>query len=249
MAWQHTNEPVEWVAELERCIMEICTMGPDFLVCNGDITNGKERDYTIAMNVLYSHCGFPLYFTMGNHEYYGFYEDVGFSSFHAQHRFLRHTGHVAIYYEVKHDGVQFLFLSTELYTPDMNDAGWLSPRQLAWLDEKLRAADGPAIVFFHQPVNNTVADSIGTCIQSAELQRILSQRSDVFFFSGHTHCRMDRDDQLIERSGVRYVGGGCLCGENPQSRWVDVYKNRIVIKLYDHTKSEWLTDYEQTFHH
>lgn len=247
MAWKETNAPVEWVESLERSIGDIASLAPDFLVSNGDQTNGKERDWRLAVSTINKLCPFPVCYTMGNHEYYGFYEDDPFSLAGAQRRFLDYSGHDHIYYELQMSGVRLLFLSTETYTPELNDAGWLSDEQLTWLEGKLEASNGPVIVFFHQPLNDTVAESNGTCVQSEEMKRILNRHPGVFLVSGHTHCAMDRDDQLVEIDGVRYVGGGCLCGDRPQSRWFDVYEDRIVLKLRDHLSGAWVEAYEKSF--
>lgn len=245
MAYQDTGAPVDWVEFLEREINYIASLQPHFIVINGDLTNGKERDYRLASSVL-SGCGIPIHYTMGNHEYYGFYEDQDFTPELAQRRFLQFTGCPGIYYEQKIQDFTFLFLSTENYTPDSNEAGWLSDTQLRWFEERLSAAAGrPAFVFLHHPINDTVADSDNSCCQSDQLCAILREFPNVLLFSGHTHCRMDRDDQMVRRDGTVFIGGGCMYEEFPQSRWVDVYPDRAEIRLLCHTERKWLNSYHQ----
>lgn len=252
MAWKETDAPVEWVSVLEDALDDIDRLQPQFLVVNGDLTNGKDRDYRLAMRVLHDKCRMPVYYTMGNHEYYGFWEqsdypDRKFSLSAAQQRFLDYTGMESIYYEKRIAGLPFLFLSTERYDPDMKDAGWLSPEQLEWLKRRLRSSsEGPAFVFFHHPVNGTVAESNETCFQSEELKTVLAERSGVILFTGHTHCRMDRSDQIVPDPDRKtlYVGGGCLHNDASQSRWVDVYEDRIVLRLRDHINRQWLKDFD-----
>lgn len=245
MAWKVTELPVEWVPSLKRSLSDIAALGPDLLVVNGDLTNGKDRDYRLAMRILKETCAFPVCFTMGNHEYYDFYEDPHFTLAGARERFLAYTGMDSIYYEKRLDGCTLLFLSTEAYAPDTNDAGWLSSEQLAWLEARLRLApEGPVFAFFHQPVNDTVAESTNTCVQSERLRDILGTRPGVFWITGHTHCRMDREDQLALQDGVVYVGGGCLCGDFPQSRWIELYDDKIVMRLRDHRNETWVDDFE-----
>jgi Icc protein len=251
MAWKETEAAVAWVPVLEAALADIAALQPRFMVVNGDLTNGKARDYRLAMEALASvRRSMPVYFTMGNHEYYGLWEQTDypggqFSLAAAQRRFLDFTGMEAIYYEKQWAGFPFLFLSTERYDPDMKDAGWLSPQQLDWLRQRLlQYPSGPLFAFFHQPVNGTVADSADTCLQSEEIRSLLARRPGVLWFSGHTHCRMDRPDQLAAEEMTLYVGGGCLHNETSQSRWVDVYPDRIVLRIRDHINRQWLDDFE-----
>ncbi|MCL6455109.1 MAG: metallophosphoesterase [Alicyclobacillus sp.] len=245
MVWKETHAPVEWVPTLEHALEDLTGLGPDFLVINGDLTNGKERDYELAMRIIRRTCPLPVMYTMGNHEYYGYYEDEPFSFEGARERFLRHTGQDAIYYSRDIAGFSFLFLSTERYTPDLKDAGWLSNEQLAWLDRELgRTERRPVYAFFHQPLNGTVANSAETCCQSDELRQILRKYPGVLWFTGHTHCRMDRSDQLVEQDGTWFIGGGCVCGDTPQSRWVEVYPDRTVLRIRDHMQDNWVSGFD-----
>lgn len=251
MVWRDTEAPVPWVPTLEHALADAAELGPDLLVLNGDLTNGKERDYRLAMRLLRQRCPqVETAFTMGNHEYYGYWEEESFSPDLARERFRRWTGQEAHYHERRLGGATLLFLSTEDYTPDMKDAGYLSPRQLAWFEERLIAAPpGPVLTFFHQPVNGTVADSEATCLQSDQLRAILAKRPGTLFFSGHTHARMDRPDQLLLQDSTLFVGGGALCTPHPQSRWVELYGDRLVLRLRDHLTRQWLPEYDHTVLH
>ena len=238
--------PVEWVPFLEREIAYVASLEPRFVVCNGDLTNGKLRDYRLAA-AAFSACPMPVYYTMGNHEYYGRYEEADFASEQAQARFLSMTGMPGLYYERLYEGFPFLFLSTEHYTPDSNEAAWLGEAQLGWLAERLEAhAHTPTFVFLHHPLNDTVAGSTDTCRASAAIRAMLERRSNVLLFSGHTHCRMDREDQLVRSGGNVFVGGGCMYEEHPQSRWVDVYEDHATLRLLCHRERRWLDAYEAT---
>jgi 3',5'-cyclic AMP phosphodiesterase CpdA len=250
MAWRETGAPVEWVAVLDAALQDIAGLKPHLFIVNGDLTNGKERDYQLAMRVLRSKQLPSTFFTMGNHEYYGFWEPADypehtFSVAKAKERFLAHTGMDRIYYAKEIEGCLFVFLSQEEYDPVWKDAGWISAEQLKWLEHQLQTHPGwPVFVFFHQPLNDTVADSNQTCPQSEAIQSLLARRPGIVWFSGHTHSRMDQDDQIYTGTNTLYVGGGCLHNEFPQSRWVDVYSDRIVLRLRDHQYKEWLHPYE-----
>ncbi|GMA63155.1 metallophosphoesterase [Alicyclobacillus fastidiosus] len=123
MAWAETLEPVNSVPGLYHALHDISEQNPDILVINGDFTNGKVRDYNLA----------------------------------------------------------------------------------------IRAR---LLVFLHQPVDNTVANSQHTCFQSEEIRAVLKERPNTFLISGHTHQRMDQPTQFILEDGVPYVGGGCVLDDN-----------------------------------
>jgi len=245
MAWKETNQPVEWIPVVEDALRDIASLRPDCMIINGDLTNGKERDYQLAQTVLTKLCPFPIYYSMGNHEYYGYYEDAAFDYDVAQQRFLHYTEMPSIYYELHDGAVPILLMSTERYSPDLKDAGWLSDEQLTWLGGRLQHYKKQSvIVCFHQPINDTVAESTATCVQSERLRQLLETHGNVVFCSGHTHCRMDRPDQLVTNEGVTYIGGGCPHGEHPQSRWVDVYEDHFHVRLRDHRTKEWVVAYD-----
>jgi 3',5'-cyclic-AMP phosphodiesterase len=182
---------------------------------------------------------------MGNHEYYGYYEEDDFSFEIAQKRFLHFTRMKSIYFQVRAHGYPCFFLSTEGYHPDWRDAGFLSEAQLSWFHKELhKTPPGPVFVFFHQPINDTVAESVNTCLQSNEMHAILKNRPGTLFITGHTHCRMDRADQLVLQDGTLFVGGGCAYGEFPQSRWFEMRDGRLKISIRDHRTQNWLTEWD-----
>ncbi len=251
MAWKDTDLPVEWVPQIRASLEDIASLEPDWLVINGDLTNGKERDYRLAMRTIEETCPFPVYFTMGNHEYYGYYEDESFSIELARERFLKYTGQQSISYYRDAANARFIFMSTENYSPDLKDAGWISEDRQAWLQALLDGAAkkiaGPIIIFFHQPVNDTVAESQGTFVQSDAITQILRKHERVVWFSGHTHCRMDRPDQIADRGATLFVGGGCVGDKSPQSRFVTLYDDRIDLRIRDHKSRSWLEAYDFTW--
>lgn len=247
MAWAETLEPVDWVPGLYHALHDISEQKPDALIINGDLTNGKIRDYELAMRALTHFIHVPIFYTMGNHEYYGYYEDQSYSFQLAQARFLHYTGQTDIYFEKQIKQVSLFFLSPEGYHPDWHDSGWLSPKQVAWFAERLSRKIGPVLVFLHQPLNQTVAASENTCFQSTELKQLLaSYQDDILLVSGHTHQRMDQHSQYVQENNVHYVGGGCVLKENPQTRFIDVSDTQIRLSIRDHKSMRWITDYEQT---
>ncbi|GGJ02951.1 hypothetical protein GCM10010885_10280 [Alicyclobacillus cellulosilyticus] len=242
MAWQDTLAPVEWVEQLEADLADTAALVPQLFVCNGDLTNGKARDYELAMRTIRRHLPHtPCVFTMGNHEYYGYYEDVPFDWDLAQHRFLQYTGMPGLHQVQQRFGLTLIFLSTEGYQPDWHDAGFLTQQTLAWFEAQLHASSpGPVLVWFHQPIDGTVAKSEHTCLVSEALRTILARRPGTVFISGHTHCPMDRDDQFIVDGTTLFVGGGCAFGDAPQSRWIEIADGTLTFRIRDHASRSWL---------
>ncbi|WAH35574.1 metallophosphoesterase family protein [Alicyclobacillus dauci] len=247
MAWAETLEPVDWVPALYHALQDISAQNPDMVVINGDLTNGKVRDYDLAMRALSQYVHVPVLYTMGNHEYYGFYEEENYSTKLAQERFLHFTKQNAIYFEKSLDNITLFCLSPEALHPHWHDSAWLSTVQLTWLRSRLETCSGPIAVFLHQPVNDTVANSENTCFQSLELVQILSSYpNDVFVVSGHTHQRMDQESQYVLKNGVHYIGGGCVLDPHPQTRFLDISDRDITLRIRDHKSVRWIPDYDLT---
>jgi 3',5'-cyclic-AMP phosphodiesterase len=252
MTWVESEAPVRTVPAIEFAFRDIARQSPDFLVINGDLTNGKNRDLKLAMRILQQTCPYPIYYTFGNHEYYGFHEDPDFSCTKAQRQFLEFTGQAKMYDTMTRDDSTFVFLSTEHYDLDLRDRGWISETQLAWFRDTLHSipANHTVFVFFHQPVNGTVADSHDTLVQSEELREILESRPNVFFFTGHTHCKMDQNSQIAIQNGVRYIGGAALTPSekgDPQTRFVDVFDTDVRLRVRDNLRQAWIDEYTQRF--
>ena len=80
---------------------------------------------------------------------------------------------------------------------------YVGPAQLAWLEEQLRRADRPTVLFIHQPFDADLPDYVenGGAVR-AVVERAQEARpgSIVAVFSGHLHM-----DYLRKVNGVRYV--------------------------------------------
>lgn len=242
MAWKETDDPVEWVPQLEQSIQDAVSQNPDAVIFNGDLTNGKERDYRLAMRHIRKTIPQPTYFTMGNHEYYGVYEDEDFSFAGAQDRFRHFTDQSHVYYEVRRPDCTLIFLSPERYLPaEFGEAAWLSEEQLNWFENRilLAAPALPVLVFLHQPINDTVTNSTNYCIQSEEIRAILRKRPGCLFLTGHTHCRMDQPTQLVAQDETIFIGGGAACNDTPQSRWLVLQPESIRVRIRDHAAKDW----------
>ncbi|MDQ6422745.1 metallophosphoesterase [Paenibacillus sp. LHD-117] len=170
-------------------------------------------------------------------------------------RFLSETGTSAPYHDLWIGGYHFIFLGTErslvLYCS-------LSEEQLRWLDEKLKegAPDRPVFVFLHQPLKNTVAGSSEAqgwhgVVEDDELRAVLARHPEVILFTGHTHWELESRDAFFDGGGElpAMFGGASVAylwndadehKDGSQGFFVDVYKDRVVVKGRDFGKAEWI---------
>jgi 3',5'-cyclic AMP phosphodiesterase CpdA len=220
------------------------------------------------MKVYKANATFPMYPTMGNHEYYYEYSNIDFDDKREQLEFRRafHLEH--IYYDRFIHGFHFIFLSPEQYMPkqkQIGEAAWLSPEQIAWFEETLQKSNAPTFVFLHQPLNNTVfsEDHGLSTVESEQLINIARRHPQVIWFSGHSHIIPEAKTEAFRRDGILFLGSGSVAlpeelltkpapgakryenvylREMPsksESRYVDVYKDRIVIRNRHHHSHSW----------
>ncbi|MFC4971080.1 metallophosphoesterase family protein [Paenibacillus sp. GCM10023248] len=188
------------------------------------------------------------------------------------HRFLQLTGEQQVYYDRNMKGYHFIFLGSEQYRQsneaNLEDA-YLSPKQLDWLRTKLKEdvdAAKPVFVFLHQPLPYSVAGTHFCCtnnravVQHEELKRILSDYPQVIFFSGHTHWELKLKDTLVRdpftmvnSSSVHQPwtddghGGETALGPNEsEGLYVEVYKDKILIKGRDFYRHHWIQEAQFT---
>ncbi|MFB7813094.1 metallophosphoesterase family protein [Paenibacillus chitinolyticus] len=143
---------------LEVCLKDYASMKhpPEFIVINGDLTEGFAEDYTVLKRILSEHVRVPVYVTNGNHEYYRmWYNDGGFSvdtfpngwsTAEAMARFLGFLGKPLPYYDLRLKGLRFVFMSAERYRdtdPAIREDAWISDEQFAWLERILREESRP----------------------------------------------------------------------------------------------------------
>ncbi|MBL0386473.1 metallophosphoesterase [Tumebacillus sp. ITR2] len=149
----------------------------------------------------------------------------------------------------------------------IGEAAWLSDRQLAWFEKTLRSApDAPTFVFLHQPLDGTVgkSDPGVSAVQTARLMKIAATHKHLVWFSGHSHIDAVEPSESVVKNGVHFLGLGSVYepievtrepvqgsekrgeqlymhphGERSESRFVEVYRDRIVIKTRLHHEENW----------
>jgi hypothetical protein len=132
----------------------------------------------------------------------------------------------------------------------------------------------PTAVFLHQPLQETVAwsfdgNDFAGCGQAEELRAILRQNAQVkLWFSGHTHLRIEADGQTVLKEGVTYAclgstfyqfrpspdvddeggwpgpGGYKRDLSASQSRVMEVWPDRLLVRTRDHAHQTWMDDQE-----
>ncbi|OGS44102.1 MAG: hypothetical protein A3J79_08065, partial [Elusimicrobia bacterium RIFOXYB2_FULL_62_6] len=129
----------------------------------------------------------------------------------------------------------------------------ISEAQLNWLTgtlQKNKAA--PTIIFFHSPLKGTLtsgknANTPGFVAQPEDKIRniLANNRQVVLWVSGHTHTSPTSPDFS---SRANYYGGTAATNIHNSEvggghNWTNslfLYKNKIVVKTYDHKAGDWL---------
>jgi predicted phosphodiesterase len=219
----------------------------DALCIVGDFTDdGSAANYANFSGILDGLSHPPVYYAIGNHEIM-YHTDYAV----ARDLFLSNSGMPAIYHERVINGYEFLFLGSESGTSMAFD---ISETQLDWLESKLSAADDagkPAFVFIHEPISNTVAGSeeMQDITQSAQLKQVLSRHPNSILFSGHTHCILTSGNEFlndashfVNTASVAYLwyGPTWTGSGGSQGLYVDVYKDKVVVKSRDFEHNEWI---------
>ncbi|MGZ4113142.1 MAG: metallophosphoesterase family protein [Tumebacillaceae bacterium] len=251
------------VVKFTNALRDIAPMHPEFLVINGDLTDGRPQDYKQLLSLYKANATFPLYPTMGNHEYYYQYSNSSWNDKREQEEFRRAFHLEQLYYDRFVRGIHLIFLSPEQYMPkqkQIGEAAWLSPEQIKWFEDTLQKSNAPTFVFLHQPLNNTVfsEDHGLSTVQSEQLIDIASRHPQVIWFSGHSHVVPESKTEAMRRNGILFLGTSSVFSpeevltkpapgtqqyENvylrevptkSESRFVDVYSDRIVIRTRHH---------------
>ncbi|WP_274363964.1 LamG-like jellyroll fold domain-containing protein [Paenibacillus thermotolerans] len=252
----------------------------DALVINGDLTvTGREEDYLSYQKVLKDNPHpAKVYTTIGNHEFYKAWYDKsgqmnmdtfpnGETEQMSIERFFKYTGNKRLYHDTWIKGYHFIFLGSEKYRqddPTQGEDAYLSQEQLDWLKKTVAISASnhkPIFIFLHQPLPQTFAATNSESnkrpvVQYKELAEILSPYPQVVFFSGHTHWKLNIENQFIrgkftmaDSSSVRqpYNAEDKPAGTKPsEGLYVEVYKDKVVIKGRDFNKQEWIKEAQYT---
>ncbi|TCP55439.1 calcineurin-like phosphoesterase family protein [Tumebacillus sp. BK434] len=234
-----------------HALRDIAPLKPDFLVINGDLSNGRPKDLELVRKLLKANGNFKLYPTMGNHEYYYQWEMPDWNDDRAKAVFRKTFGLGKLYYDHVEQGAHFIHLSPEQYMAkqkEIGEAAWLSDEQLRWFEKTLLGSKAPTFVFLHQPLDRTVGktDRGISAVQTRQLLAIAQKHPQVVWFSGHSHVSITAPTEFLRQDNITFVGLGSVYQPivgmsadhfKSESRFVELYRDRIVIRDRLHHKN------------
>lgn len=249
---------------------------PDAMVVVGDLGDGLSRDYNKLNNELVKHAieiNYPIYWTIGNHEFYGAFYKYGLWSpktfpnketdATAIERFLKLANRDKVYGDTWLKGYHFIFLGSEksrMSNLTYTDSAFLSDTQLDWFQNALKnnkQSPRPIFVFLHQPIPYITLGGLqhGFVIQWQKLNAILSQHPEVILFNGHTHYELDYKN-MVSKANFTIVNSSSLAKPIDRNKKlimnsapglvVEVYNKKVVIKGRDFLKQDWISAAEIT---
>jgi Icc protein len=253
--------------KLRRALNDLDHQQPamDALVIVGDLTNGQPADYTALTNIMLEQPRPPVFYLIGNHEYYKAWYDQagryrpgsfpnGESEAAAQERFRQFTKTPHLYDDRWVNGVHLLFMGSEHYRQSdaaNGEDAVLSAEQLTWLTATLAAhpARQPILLFLHQPPDQVV--------QRTQLAAILRNHPNLVLFSGHTHWQLQSrfhtqldGYHLVNTSSVVQPYGPDdrpLPGDESEGLIVKVYANHLVVQGRDFVRHQWRSVFSLAF--
>ncbi len=253
--------------KLADAVADYEPLQPDLWLVNGDIADhGLASELSAFRKVMAKGTGpEQLLVNTGNHDFY----DREASDEEELRRFCEAFGLETPYSHRVAGGLHFVMLATEQYksASGPREWAWLTPEQLRWFEGVLAAhKDVLTVVCLHQPLQETVIWSHGGndfagCGQVAELRALLEQNPQVkLWFSGHTHMGPEIAGNVAHIDGVTYVGLGStfyqfVPSDAPeaadyggfrkdlsvnQSRMMEVWPDRLVLRARDHVRRSWM---------
>lgn len=249
---------------------------PDAMVVVGDLGDGLLRDYNTLDNELVENkieIEYPIYWTIGNHEFYGAFYKFGLWSPKtfpnsetdaiAIDSFLKLANRDKVYGDTWINGYHLIFLGTEksrMSDMSYTDDAFLLDTQLDWLETALKDNDQPPrpiFVFLHQLIPYATLGGLqpGSVIQWQKLKDILSQHPAVILFNGHTHYELDYK-YMVSKASFTIVNSSSLTNPIDRNKTpimdsgpglvVEVYNEKVVIRGRDFLNKEWISGAEIT---
>jgi 3',5'-cyclic-AMP phosphodiesterase len=267
--------------KLEAALRDLNELNPSpqSVVINGDLTEGLAADYH-QLNQILQEQPHPkdMFFTIGNHEFYRAWvknDEIwspdtfpnGEDDASSLNRFLHWIREPKVYYNRMLNGFPFIFLGSEHYrqtNANIREDAYLSTEQLEWLKARLDEAEQtkqPVFVFLHQPLPETVSGTYVCCLnnravlQHEQLRGILSQHSNVFLFSGHTHLQLKLPKTLVNK-GFTAINSSSVSQpwdddehglkksmgvQESEGLIVEVYDDHVWIKGRDFYRKRWVS--------
>jgi Icc protein len=259
-------------AKLRKAVADYRALRPDLWVVNGDVTDhGLPAEYETFFQVMQEEAGAKarLLCTTGNHEFY----DKGTPDAEEIRRFCSAFRQEKPYSNLKIGGIHLVMLADEMWNdaPKNPDWAWLTAEQVAWFDKVLAEnKELFTVVCLHQPLQNTLlwthgGNNFAGCGQEKELKAILARNPQVkVWFSGHTHQRIDAEAKDVRIGQTRFLALGSTFYQlfydesktgwpyrqdlqASQSRLMEIWPDRIDLKVRDHGAGVWLNELALTW--
>ncbi|SPF56300.1 putative phosphohydrolase [Candidatus Desulfosporosinus infrequens] len=249
---------------------------PDALIVVGDLGDGLPRDYTTLRNELAEYkmkINYPIYWTIGNHEYYGGFYKYGLWSPKtfpngeteaiAIDRFLMLAKRDKVYGDAWINDYHFIFLGSEksrMSDITNADLAFLSDAQLDWFQTVLTDNEQPhkpLFVFLHQPIAYYTLEGVqpSYVIQGQRLHDILLQHPEIIMFNGHTHYELDFRNNASDAS-FTMINSSSLANPMDTHRrpiidsapglTVEVFSDKVIIKGRNFLGPNWISTAEIT---
>ncbi len=230
----------------------------DALIGLGDITeNATMLDYKLVKEKL---AGLETRYIMasGNHDIRLRLYSQSLSAFSGMTNELNGDESVDSYhYSERINGYKIIVLDSD---KTKLQQAYISPEQLNWLDEELKAGNGnPTFVLCHQPLKDThnemqafgsitkVGGSVGE--QSQDIQDILSKYDNVFLVSGHLHSGFG-PDSYNNVDGIHCINVPSFSIVNKDGTYnnagtgyiAEVYEDEVIFRARDFAKGTWVAE-------
>lgn len=265
----HLQPEERFVSEkLAKAVRELQEAGAQFWVVNGDVADHGRAEEHAELKRVMGDLARPetLLVNVGNHEFY----DMKTTDDVSIRRFTEAFGLAKPYSNRVVGGIHMVMLSQEMWktAPYNNDWCWMTQEQVDWFGKVLAEhRDKFTCVFMHQPLNDTVTGSLGpkafgSTNMADQVYALLKENPQVrLWFSGHTHRRLDAAGQVVTKEHTTFVALGStiyLLGPGKgsggygrdwdanQTRLMEVYPDKVVLRARDHQAGKWMTDLELT---
>lgn len=174
-------------------------------------------------------------------------------------RYMRYNGEYmgetegAVYYDKWIDGYHFIILNTEW---DIKDRAYISPKQLAWLEETMAENADPSKPIFialHQAMHDTYYNSNdwGIGMQDHALKEVLRKYPQTIMFTGHIHNGLGAMEvsytdygTMVDLPSLKDNDYGDRRGQ--LGYHVTVYDGKVRLDLRDYLNDEWIPEYSYT---
>jgi 3',5'-cyclic-AMP phosphodiesterase len=244
--------------EMKNAVIASINDWPDveLVVILGDLTEkaGRASEYEVSGTYI-NKLKKPRALIVGNHDY--IYEDeliggAGLVLANAStrsaklERFKSTFGMETLYYSMPMDGYLLIFLSTD-HLKSRNFAE-ISSAQLTWFRAELaKNRSIPTIVFFHAPLQGTLAsyDTPNFVAKPDDLiEHALSENPQVFLWvSGHVHITArNAEFQIGDKLFLGRVRDIPCADMNHWTIWTTslyLYPDRVVVRAWNHRWGFW----------